>query len=114
MAETPAELRPSTPPRTKPSPSDAPERVFCRSSSRPSSSPAWRSSSAVQPMIGLCDDIVAGRVQAETNAVLMHVNRSFRRQDGCYPEKNLTRDRPLFNPLVGLLASALRIHVAAR
>src|ERR1041385_5589880 len=71
MAETPAELRPSTPPRAKPSPSDAPERAFCRSSSRPSSSPAWRSSSAVQPMIRLCDDIVAGRDQAGTNAVVM-------------------------------------------
>jgi hypothetical protein len=37
-------------------------KSFCRSSSRPSSSPAWRSSSGVQ-MIGLCDDMVAGRDQ---------------------------------------------------
>ena len=63
VAETPAELRPSGPPRAKPSPSDAPERVFYQSSSRPSSSPAWRSSCAVKPMIGLCDDRVAGRDQ---------------------------------------------------
>src|ERR1700730_15064323 len=76
MAETPAELRPSMPPRAKPWPSDAPERVFCRSSSLPSSSPAWRSSSAVQPMIGLCDDIVAARDQAGTNAVLRQVRNS--------------------------------------
>src|ERR1019366_8922008 len=63
MAETPAELGPSTPPRARPSPSDAPERAFCRSSSRPSSSPAWRSSSAVKLMIGLSDDIVERRIK---------------------------------------------------
>jgi hypothetical protein len=46
MAETPAKLRPSTPPRAKPSPSVVPERGFCRSFSRPSSYPAWHSSSS--------------------------------------------------------------------
>jgi len=45
MAETRAELRPSMPPRAKLSPSDAPARGFCPSFSRPSSFPAWRSSS---------------------------------------------------------------------
>jgi len=63
VAETPAELRPSRPPRARPSPSDAPERAFCRSFSCPSSFQAWRSNSAVKPMIGPCDDIVAGRDQ---------------------------------------------------
>jgi hypothetical protein len=43
--ETPAELRPSTPRETRPSPSDAPERRFCRSFSCRSSFPAWRSRS---------------------------------------------------------------------
>ena len=52
-------------------------------------------------MIGLCDDIVAGRDQAGTNDVLMQANLSISRQDGCRPGTNLTRDRPLFNPPVG-------------
>ena len=42
----------------KPSPSDAPERVSYRSSSRPSSFPAWRSGSAVKPMVDPVDDTV--------------------------------------------------------
>ena len=80
MAETPAVSRPSTPRTAKPSPSDAPERVSSRSSSLPSSSPSWRSNSAVQPMIALCDDIVAGQDQAGTDAVPMQVAGSANRQ----------------------------------
>src|SRR5450759_28095 len=81
VAETPAELGPSRPPRARPSPSDAPARAFCRSFSRPSSSQAWRSSSAVKPMIGLCDDIVAGRDQPGNK----------RRTDATKPEYQPTR-----------------------
>ena len=55
MVETPAELRPSTLPRAKPLPSDAPERVFCRSSSRPFLCLAWPSNSDERPMIGPCN-----------------------------------------------------------
>jgi len=42
-------LRPSRPPKAKPSPFDARVRAFCRSSSRPSSLLAWRSNSVVKP-----------------------------------------------------------------
>jgi len=102
-----AEFRPSTPPKAKPSPSDAPGRVFCRSSSRPSSSPAWRSSSAVQSMINFCDVIVAGGDSTGSNAVLMPVNLSICQQHA------VARDEPNFrstnvHPPIGLCPPTFR------
>ena len=41
MDETRAALKPSTPPRKRSSPSDAPERGSCRSFSHPLSCPGW-------------------------------------------------------------------------
>jgi hypothetical protein len=64
-------------------PSDAPERAFCRSSSRPSSSQAWRSSSAVKPMISLCDEIAAGRDQPGNKRRTKAINLSISRQENC-------------------------------